>query len=78
MLLAPNEEKMWNKSRSKPRVQMSNDEINEKYESRDKRILTEINREKLPSFVESLKKQKYMDLQPFYQRRLRWDEKKQS
>lgn len=78
MLLAPIEEKMWDKSRSKPRVQMSNDEINEKYESRDKRILTEINREKLPSFVESLKKQQYMDLQPFYQRRLRWDEKKQS
>ncbi|PSB01645.1 GmrSD restriction endonuclease domain-containing protein [Merismopedia glauca] len=78
MPLAPIEEKMWGKSPSKPRVQMSHHEINEKYESRDKRILTEINREKLPSFAESLKKQKYMDLQPFYQRRLRWDEKKQS
>ncbi|MBN4001442.1 DUF262 domain-containing protein [Nostoc sp. LPT] len=57
---------------------MSDIEINEKYESGEQRILTEINREKLPSFVEALKKPGYMDVQPFYQRRLRWDEKKQS
>ncbi|NEP12510.1 MAG: DUF262 domain-containing protein [Symploca sp. SIO2C1] len=78
MLLAPVEEKMWNKSTSTSRTKMSDAEINERYESREKRILTEINRERLPSFAESLKKQKYMDLRPFYQRRARWDAKMQS
>jgi hypothetical protein len=78
MVLAPIEEKMWEKSPSKSRDRMSDDEINEKYESREKRILTEINRERLPSFAQSLKTQKYMDLRPFYQRRSRWDAKMQS
>ncbi len=49
-----------------------------KYESGEQRILTEMNREKLPSFVEALKKPGYMDVRPFYQRRTRWDEKMQS
>ena len=78
MLLAPVEEKMWEKFPSKSRTKMSEVDINEKYESREKRILTEINREKLPSFVEALKNQGYMDLRPFYQRRARWDAKMQS
>ncbi|MFB2898005.1 DUF262 domain-containing protein [Aerosakkonemataceae cyanobacterium BLCC-F50] len=79
MSLAPVEEKMWEKSPSKSRAKMSDVEINEKYESGEKRILTEINREKLPSFVEALlKNPKYMNLQPFYQRRARWDIKMQS
>jgi hypothetical protein len=78
MVLAPIEEKMWEKSPAKSRIQMSERDINEKYESREKRILTEINRERLPSFAESLKTQKYMDLRPFYQRRSRWDTKMQS
>ena len=78
MLLTPVEEKMWDKSPSTSRTNMSDTEINERYESREKRILTEINRERLPSFAESLKKQKYMDLRPFYQRRARWDAKMQS
>ncbi|MBW4620672.1 MAG: DUF262 domain-containing protein [Cyanosarcina radialis HA8281-LM2] len=78
MLLAPIEEKMWEKSPYKSRARMSDDEINDKYESREKRILTEINRERLPSFAQSLKTQKYMDLRPFYQRRSRWDAKMQS
>lgn len=78
MQLAPTEERMWEESPSRHRVKMSEIEINEKYESGEQRILTEMNREKLPSFVEALKKPGYMDVQPFYQRRLRWDEKKQS
>ncbi|MEH2172852.1 DUF262 domain-containing protein [Nostoc sp.] len=78
MQLTPIEEKMWEESPSTHPVTMSDIEINEKYESGEQRILTEINREKLPSFVEALKKPGYMDVQPFYQRRLRWDEKKQS
>ncbi|MFB8790353.1 MAG: DUF262 domain-containing protein [Potamolinea sp.] len=79
MLLAPVEEKMWERSPSKSRTKkMSDAEINERYESKEKRILTEINREKLPSFAEALKKTGYMNLRPFYQRRSRWDAKMQS
>ncbi len=79
MSLAPVEEKMWEKSPSKTRIKKSEDEINKKYESQEKRILTEINREKLPSFVEALSKNpKYMNLRPFYQRRARWDNKMKS
>ena len=78
MLLAPVEANMWEKSPSKSPTKMSEVNINDKYESREKRILTEINREKLPSFVESLKKPGYMNLQPDFQRRPRWDDKKKS
>ncbi|MCL1473860.1 DUF262 domain-containing protein [Argonema antarcticum] len=81
MSLAPVEEKMWEKSPSKIRTntKMSEVEINDKYESGEKRILTEINRDKLPSFVEALSKNsKYMNLRPDYQRRWRWDTKMQS
>lgn len=79
MLLAPSEEKMWGKSASKNSTsQMTDAQINAKYESGEQRILTEMNREKLPSFVEALNKPGYMDVQPFYQRRPRWDAKMQS
>ncbi len=79
MQLAPSEEKMWEKSDSKNRIsQMTDAQINAKYESGEQRILTEMNREKLPSFVEALNKPGYMDVRPFYQRRLRWDAKMQS
>ncbi len=78
MSLAPAEKQMWEKSQSPLKSQAALSNAEERYESREKRILTEINRERLPSFAESLKKQKYMDLQPFYQRRSRWDAKKQS
>ena len=78
MPLAPAEEKMWEVSTSKNRTEMSDSEINAKYEKGEQRILTEINREKLPNFVEALKKPDYMDLRPFYQRRARWDSKMQS
>ena len=79
MQLAPAEKKMWEKSPLKNRIsKMTDDQINAKYESGEQRILTEMNREKLPSFVEALKKPGYMDVRPFYQRRLRWDAKMQS
>ena len=79
MSLAPVEEKMWKKFPSKSRTKMSEFDINNEYESGEMRILTEINREKLPSFVEALlKNPKYMNLQPNYQRRWRWDTKMQS
>lgn len=77
--LAPTEEKMWEKLPSKNRIsKMTDAQINAKYESGEQRILTEMNREKLPSFVEALTKPGYMDVRPFYQRRPRWDAKMQS
>lgn len=78
MLFAPVEEKMWEKSSSKRQKKMSDGEINDKYSSQENRILTEINREKLPSFAEALKKKGYMNVQPVYQRRPRWDAKMKS
>lgn len=53
-------------------------EINEKYSRRELRIVTENNREQLPNFVEAFRRQKWMDLRPFYQRRPRWDKSRQS
>jgi hypothetical protein len=52
--------------------------INEKYERGEQRIVTEMNREKLPNFVEALSRTEYMEVRPFYQRRSRWDEERQS
>ena len=52
--------------------------INEKYEKGEHRIVTEMNREKLPNFVDALKRNNYMEIRPFYQRRSRWDEERQS
>ncbi|VEP15666.1 conserved hypothetical protein [Hyella patelloides LEGE 07179] len=79
MLVAPAEERMWEKSSlNNGKSHMTDEQINIKYEQGQQRILTEMNREKLPSFADSLKKTNYMDVSPFYQRRLRWDEQKQS
>ncbi|MDB9439225.1 MULTISPECIES: DUF262 domain-containing protein [Dolichospermum] len=77
-LLTPTEEKMWEKTPSLNHITMSDQEINDKYEKGEQRILTEMNREKLPAFVDALKKPGYMDIQPFYQRRKRWDQGKKS
>ncbi len=57
---------------------MTDRQINAKYEKGDRRMLTEINREKLPSFAATLKKSGYLNVRPDYQRRERWDAKKQS
>lgn len=78
MLLTRTEQQMWENSAPKNSGSRSSNEIERKYESGEQRILTEINREKLPSFVSSLKTESYMELQPFYQRRQRWDAVKQS
>jgi hypothetical protein len=75
---APSEATMWLTQLSLPRAQPSDIEINEKYESGEQRIVTESNREKLPNFVEALKKPNYILLKPFYQRRRRWDVIRQS
>jgi len=82
MPLAPAEKKMWETPPEKDPKKMSDDEsddeINAKYEKGEKRILTEMNREKLPSFADALKKPGYMEIRPFFQRRPRWNKKMQS
>jgi hypothetical protein len=69
---------MWQKQLSLPKARLSDQAINDKYESGEQRIVTEANREKLPTLVEQLKKPGYMELRPFYQRRKRWDAERQS
>lgn len=76
--LAPSEENMWQSSSSNNSAQQSDTELNALYEKGKTRILTEINREKLPSLAEALKKPDYLKIHPFYQRRERWDTKKKS
>ncbi len=69
---------MWDKT-PRPRVaKLTEEEIDLKYTSKEERIVTESNREKLPNFVEALKRPNYMNVRPFYQRRRRWDAERQS
>ncbi len=75
---APSELSMWNASPRQSAGAATDDEINTKYTSREWRIVTEANREQLPNFVEALKRPGWMELRPFYQRRLRWNAKRQS
>lgn len=78
MLLTVSEKTMWDTTKEDA-AQVSDDrEINERYTRGEGRIVIETNREKLPGFIEAMKKPNYMDLRPFYQRRPRWDPKKQS
>lgn len=69
---------MWAKAVRGQQLRASDAEINAKYSSRELRIVTESNREQLPNFVEALKRQEWMELRPFYQRRPRWDPIRQS
>jgi hypothetical protein len=69
---------MW---KDEPKVQeatLFDSDIEEKYASRADRIVTETNREKLRNFADALKRPGYMDTRPFYQRRNRWDPRRQS
>ena len=53
-------------------IKMSAEEIDAKYSSKEERIVTETNREKLPNFVEAFKRPGEINVRPFYQRRRRW------
>ena len=75
---APSETNMWEKPLKEPRPDAPDEEINAKYSKRVLRIVTESNREQLPNFVDALKRQNWMELRPFYQRRPRWDAVRQS
>lgn len=76
--LAPSERTMWQKPVKEIADSLTDAEVNEKYKIGERRLVTESNREKIPNFVEALKKPDYMQVRPFYQRRQRWDEERQS
>lgn len=76
--LADTEKTMWDKSIKEPRESASDADLNEKYKAGEHRIVTESNREKIPNFVKALEKPDYMQVRPFYQRRDRWEPKRQS
>ena len=73
MQLAPFEEKMWNSwSPNTPEHPRFDPDTYQRYDFTETPIVTEINREKLPQFVESLKFSNYIERRSFYQRRGRW------
>lgn len=72
------EQRMWLNPPKQKIVLKNTSQINEKYETGEHRIVTEMNREKLPNFVDALKRANYMEVRPFYQRRSRWDTERQS
>ncbi len=78
MALALGEQTIWQKPLRPRRVSVSDAEINRRYERREQWIVVESNREKLPNFVEALKRPNYMNIRPFYQRRPHWDQIRQS
>jgi hypothetical protein len=78
MIFSKAEESMWDKPISGEEIRSSDSDINDKYRVGEQRIVTEINREKIPNFVEALKNPDYMQVRPFYQRRDRWDVERQS
>lgn len=77
-MLSRTEQNMWAIPPKERAEKLTTSQINEKYERGEQRIVTEMNREKLPNFVDALSRADYMQLRPFYQRRARWDEERQS
>jgi hypothetical protein len=69
---------MWSNIQDEVTEKLNDDQINAKYLKRELRIITEVNREQLPNFVAALERPGWMDVKPFYQRRPRWDEIRQS
>jgi Protein of unknown function DUF262 len=76
--LTPAEQHMWDEPEKVRSDKIADHEIEQKYEQGEQRIVTELNREKLPNFVHALSRTGYLNLRPFYQRRSRWDAKRQS
>lgn len=77
-LFSQSEMKMWGAEQEVKLPKLGDDEINAKYAKRELRIVTESNREQLPNFIEAFKRNEWMNLRPFYQRRPRWDRARQS
>lgn len=72
------ENKLWEASTKERPEFLTDTQIEERYDQKSERIVTETNREKLPNFYKSLSEPGYMNTRPFYQRRSRWDKKTQS
>lgn len=77
-ILSPTELTMWSDIHDEVAEKLNDDQINAKYLKRELRIITEVNREQLPNFVAALERFGWMDVKPFYQRRPRWDDVRQS
>jgi len=77
-MITQEEEALWRNPPKEVVEKLSDPEINDKYASGEGRIVVENNREKLPGFYQQLLNKDYMDLRPFYQRRPRWDQQRQS
>jgi Protein of unknown function DUF262 len=82
-MLSISEQKMWESLPTKKpskttKKELTDWQLSEKYMSHEGRILLGTNREKLPIFVEELKKKGYMELRSLDQRKPGWDEIKQS
>lgn len=74
MQLAPFEKKMWKSlPPNTPDHRRFDRDTYQRYDFTETPIVTEINREKLPRFVESLKLSNYIEMRSFYQRRGRWN-----
>ncbi len=73
MQLTPFEKKMWKSLPANTPTTMFDRGTNQHYDFKETPIITEINREKLPRFVESLKQSAYIETRSFYQRRARWN-----
>ncbi|MCP4701146.1 MAG: hypothetical protein GY862_30470 [Gammaproteobacteria bacterium] len=78
VLFVDSEKEMWKKPVKEPSGSLSDAQLNEKYKAGNHRIVTETNREKIPNFVKALEKPGYMQIRPFYQRRERWNRRRQS
>jgi len=72
MQLASFEKKMWKSLPANTPDRTFEREIHQRYEFKETPIVTEINREKLPRFIESLKLSAYIERRSFYQRRGSW------
>lgn len=72
------ERTMWSNLAAQLDRPQTDDEINQKYVKSELRIVTEANREQLPNFVSALDRPTWLSLQPFYQRRRRWNETRKS
>ncbi|WP_204104471.1 MULTISPECIES: DUF262 domain-containing protein [Spirulina sp. CCY15215] len=84
MPFSETEEKMWTdlsskkEDRKKSGKELSDRDIENRYEDEEQQILIKINREKLSSLIEAMQEEDYMSVSPPYQRRPRWKSKRQS
>ena len=74
MPLAPSEQNMWDGDVATPVTKLSSAQLDERYEKQSRKLVLEQNREKLQNFYEALRRPGYMNLQPFFQRRPRWND----